>query len=231
MAMAAGPGSLASGATIEVLGISSLPAGPDTWPRMEPGSSAAPRDAIANRFRARQRHSQAGDGSPVQDSGASRPSMVDQRGSRRSAPADHARWRAGNRPVRDRRIAACGCTDLHGTIQGRVGSVGYHSYRGEEYFRRRHPVRREHIVGNAFAIANGTSLSVIHNFQHHSVRLVAVDDQGKSHAGSLGGTIDVTDFRQLTFQFDVALTQIKDFRLEVRPHEQVEIPGIALERN
>ena len=224
--------SLASGATIEVLGISSLPAGPDTWRRPDGTRfKPAPRDAIANRFRA--------------DNAIRR--LVTVRLSKIPEQADH-QWSinearsAMHRPTtRDgERVTGLYETVVSLPADARTCTVRFKVASGP--WVTIHTAEKNtsgggtqfggsYIVGNAFAIANGTSLSVIHNFQHHSVRLVAVDDQGKSHAGSLGGTIDVTDFRQLTFQFDVALTQIKDFRLEVRPHEQVEIPGIALERN
>ncbi len=223
--------SLASGATIEVLGVSSVPSGPDTWWRPDGTRfTPAPRDPIGDRIRA--------------DNAILR--LVTVRLSRIPEEADH-QWSINEaRGTTQRPTTREGkrVTDLYEACvalpaDARTCTVRFTVTTGP--WITLHTVGKDssaggaraggaYIIGSAFANANGTSLSVTHNIQNHSVRLVAVDDQGQAHAGFLGGTIDVTDFRQLTFQFDQALTQIKEFRLEIRPLEQVEIPGIAVER-
>ena len=63
-----------------------------------------------------------------------------------------------------------------------------------------------------------------------TVRLVAVDVEGKILPAEVRSGGGVKDFRQLVVEFDQPPEQIKEFRLQTRPYEEVEIPRIALKR-
>ena len=86
-----------------------------------------------------------------------------------------------------------------------------------------------YIFGDAIATKKGTTLSVTHNIQDKSVRLVAVDGDGKELPAEIRSGTGVKDFQQIVVEFDQPPEQIKEFRLQTRPYEEVEIPGIALE--
>jgi hypothetical protein len=86
------------------------------------------------------------------------------------------------------------------------------------------------ILANVITSGTGTTMSVTHNFRNKSLRLVAVDAAGLEHPANARGSIDVTHFEQIEFQFDVSRDRIKEFRLETRVYEEVEIPGVVLKR-
>jgi hypothetical protein len=87
-----------------------------------------------------------------------------------------------------------------------------------------------YIFSGAIATKEGAALSVIHNIQDKPVRLVAVDVDGKILPAAVRSGNGVKDFRQLVVEFDQPPEQIKEFRLQSRPYEEVRIPGIALKR-
>jgi hypothetical protein len=71
---------------------------------------------------------------------------------------------------------------------------------------------------------------VTHNIMEKSLRLVAVDGDGAEFPGEIQGATGVKDFQQIVVEFDQPPEQINKFRLQTRPYEEVEIPGIALKR-
>jgi RNA polymerase sigma factor (sigma-70 family) len=84
------------------------------------------------------------------------------------------------------------------------------------------------IFGDAIATKKGTSLSVTHNIQKMAVRIVAVDDTGEEQPGAVRSCSAVTDFQQIVVEFALPADQIKQFRVQTRPYQEVEIPGIHL---
>ena len=84
--------------------------------------------------------------------------------------------------------------------------------------------------GNAIATKKGTAFSVTHNIDDKPVRLVAVSADGEELPGEIGSATGVKDFRLITVEFDLPPERIKEFRLQTRPFEKVEIPRIALKR-
>jgi len=85
-----------------------------------------------------------------------------------------------------------------------------------------------YIFGAPIATKKGTTLSVTHNLHDVSVRLVAVDRDGKEHRSEFRSGAGVKDFVQITVEFPLPPEQIKEFRVQTRPYEVVEIPGVAL---
>jgi hypothetical protein len=89
---------------------------------------------------------------------------------------------------------------------------------------------RCYIFGRAIATPTGTTLSVTHNIQSGSVRLVAVGGDGEEILANVRSASGVKDFTQMVVEFDKRPDQIKEFRLQTRAYEEVDIPGIALQR-
>ena len=87
-----------------------------------------------------------------------------------------------------------------------------------------------YIFSGAIATKKGTTLSVTHNIQDKPVRLVAVDVDGKELPAEIRSGTGVKDFQQIVVEFDQPPEQIKEFRLQTRPYEEVQIPRIALKR-
>jgi hypothetical protein len=87
-----------------------------------------------------------------------------------------------------------------------------------------------YIFGEPIAAKNGTSLAVTHNNRDVAMRFVAIDVDGKEHPGGMRTGFGVKDFQQVNLEFDLAPDQIKDFAVQSRPYEEVEIPRIALKR-
>ncbi|QEH38219.1 ECF RNA polymerase sigma factor SigW [Aquisphaera giovannonii] len=76
----------------------------------------------------------------------------------------------------------------------------------------------------------GTALSVSHNIQDKSVRLIAIEVGGREVPGKVLSGSGASDFHQLTVEFDLLPARITEFRLQARPFEKVDIAGIALRR-
>ncbi len=86
------------------------------------------------------------------------------------------------------------------------------------------------IFGDTIATKKGTTLSVTHDILEKSLRLVAIDSQGEEVPGKTRSATSVKDFRQIVVEFDQTPEQIKEFRIQTRTYEEVEIPRIALKR-
>ena len=221
--------SLPNGATVEVVGISSHPSGPDTWwrpdgtPLREP-----PCDPSNTKIRS--------DDNAVIRAIAVRVINI-------PFGADHGWWineanggshaqaRRDGKPVADMSEAVSpfpagtqACTlrfkvaagpwstvQTWGTSPGAVGQVG-----------------SSFIFGDSIGTSKGTSLSVTHNIQNMSVRLVAIDGDGKEHPATVRSGGGVKDFHQIVVEFDLLPDEIKEYRVQSRPYEVIEIPDIAL---
>jgi hypothetical protein len=87
-----------------------------------------------------------------------------------------------------------------------------------------------YIFGDAIATKKRTTLSVTHNIQDNAVRLIAIHDDGQELHAEIRSVSGVNDHQQIVVEFDQPPDRIKEFRLQTRPYEQVEIPRIALQR-
>jgi hypothetical protein len=84
------------------------------------------------------------------------------------------------------------------------------------------------LFGRAFATTRGTVITVTHDIKDVAVRLVAVGIDGKEYPAVETNGGGVNNMRQLTAEFDRPREKIREFKLQVRPYERVEIPEIAL---
>jgi RNA polymerase sigma factor (sigma-70 family) len=84
------------------------------------------------------------------------------------------------------------------------------------------------IFGGAIATRTGTAVAVTHDIQDRPVRVIAIDGDGKELAADFRSSSGVKDFQQLVVEFDQPPERIKEFRLQTRPYEVVEIPRVAL---
>jgi RNA polymerase sigma factor (sigma-70 family) len=85
------------------------------------------------------------------------------------------------------------------------------------------------IFGEPIAIKTGTTLSLTHNIHDAILRLVAAARDGKEHPAKIRSASGVQEFHQLVVEFKLPPERIKEFRVQTRQYEKVEIPGIALE--
>jgi hypothetical protein len=84
------------------------------------------------------------------------------------------------------------------------------------------------LFGRAFATTKGAVITVSHDIKDMAVRLVAVGLDGKEYPAIDSDGGGVNNFHQLTAEFDRPPEKIREFRLQTRPYERVEIPGVAL---
>ena len=223
--------SLPNGATIEVVGVSTYPAGPDTWWRPDgtpldrppcDGSTArlaTDQDDVARTVVVRIT------GLP---NGADHSWWIDQaRGGAQGSA------RRGGEVVPDldelatlfpRGLDACTvrfevAAGPWRTVQTWGTSPGSRGARGGPSF----------IFGAPVATAKGTVLSVTHDIDDRSsVRLVAVDADGGEHPAGVRSGGGVKAFHQLVGEFDLPPERIKELRVQTRPFEAVDVPGVAL---
>jgi RNA polymerase sigma factor (sigma-70 family) len=87
-----------------------------------------------------------------------------------------------------------------------------------------------YIFGDAIPGKEGTLLAVTHNVEGMALRVLAIDVNGKEHPGGIRSSLGVTGFQQIKIEFDLPPDQIRNFLLQTRPYQKVEIPGIRLER-
>jgi RNA polymerase sigma factor (sigma-70 family) len=222
--------SLPSGAIIEIIGVSSFPSGPDTWWHPDgtplhpaPCDPIEPRISGANAVRmlvvvrlaripdGADHHwsiTEAGGAAwgPAMRDGKPLPGLIEMTA---LLPAD-----AGTCTVRFQ--VAAGPWNTIQTWGKNSGSVG--------------GVDASYIFGKAIATTKGTTISVTHNILDKSLRLIAVDGAGEELPARIRSDGGAKDFRQLVVEFDQPPEGIKEFRLQTRPYEEVEIPRIALKR-
>ncbi len=230
--------SFKNGATIEVVGISTVPSGPHTWWKPD-GSplTEAPVDPIARRtslreseearvilvrvsgvtkndnFRWHPTHATSSWGGRPKTNGQNAPELE-------YYEARFGRDR-GNCEVQGRLAAGGWKTEVSNDGRGGVGMfVNGHKY----------------AFGKARAYSSrGQSMTVFavaHNFFEQDRRIVAVDRDGTEHpavsysAGSDGDKRWVIDL--IDGEFPLAPEQIKEYLVQFRPFEVAEIKGIAL---
>ncbi len=220
---------LPNGATIQVVGISPHPSGPDTWwrpdgtPLLEPPCDrsgtkiTADDDAIIRSVVVRLINipveadqdwwiNEANGGSgPARRNGQSVPDLSEV----------VVLFPAGTEVCTIHFKVAAGpwstVLQTSGTSPGAVGRVD-----------------ASFIFGAPIATNKGTSLSVTHNIQNMSVRIIAIDGNDKEHPAEVRSGSGVKDFKQIVVEFALPADQIKQFRVRTRPYQEVEIPGIAL---
>jgi RNA polymerase sigma factor (sigma-70 family) len=224
-------------ATVEVVGISTVPTGPGTWWKPDGTPLAeAPADRIESRFGPEKRE-------------VARVILVRSNGVKRD---DMFRWHPthtdsywGGRPTKDgkpapeldyyeatfdRDRAECGVqvrvaagpwtTEARNDGGGGVGMfVNGHKFS----FGKARPYQSRGRDMTVFAVA--------HNFMGRDRRLVAIDRDGKTYvgqpsAGSDGDPRWVLDI--IDAEFSLPPEQIKEFHVQFRPYEEKEIPGVAL---
>ena len=220
--------SLPSGALIEVIGVSSVPSGPDTWWRPD-GTPLRPAPC-----------------DPIQpgisgDTGVLKLVLV--RLARIPDGADH-QWSiaeaSGSAEGQAMRVGKPlpGLTETTALLSGDAGTctvlfkVAAGPWKTIQTWGKNSGavggIEASFIFGEAIATKKGTTLSVTHNINGKSVRLVAVD--GKEFPGEIRSTTGVKDFQQIVIEFDQTPEQIKEFRLQTRTYEEVAIPRIPLKR-
>ena len=226
------------GATVEVVGISTVPTGPHTWWKPDGSPLAeAPVDTIESRFGVRER-------------GMARVILVRNSGVKKD---DMFRWHPtrterywGGQPTKDGQSAreldyyeatfepgAADCavqvrvaggawtTEVSNDGGGGVG-MGVNGHRFS--FGK---ARAYQAYGRTM-----TAMAVAHNFLGKDRRLVAVDRAGKVHVGAPTSGSDgdprwVLDL--IDAEFDLLPPErIKEYQVQFRPYEEVEIKGIAL---
>ncbi len=218
---------LPNGATIEIIGVSSTPTGPDTWWRPD-GTPLHPAPCdrreqtvtgIAKSVVVRLTGIPAGADQDL--------SITEAQGcSRRPAKRDdkdipeltelNASFRADTRTGTVRfQVAA---DPWHTELTAGKGSAAIGAATGG------------YIFGDAIPSKKGTSLAVTHNVQGMALRVLAVDVDGKEHPGGIRSSLGVTGFQQIKIEFDIPPERIQNFVLQTRPYQKVEIPGIALEQ-
>jgi hypothetical protein len=62
------------------------------------------------------------------------------------------------------------------------------------------------------------------------VRLVAIAEDGEELSCGASSFVAAKDFQHMDFECDRPPERIKEYRLQPRPYEEVEIPHIALKR-
>ena len=223
--------SLPSGPVIEVVGISSFPSGPDTW-RYPDGRTLpeAPCDPINLLF--------------ADNTGV--PMFVVVRLSHIPEGADH-HWsitdtlstaevpaKRDGKLLSDLRMAIARFQDSTGTCRvhfkvaaGRWTTIQTWEKEPGGVGRPNGP---SYLFSGAIATKKGTTISVSHNMMDKSVRIVAVDTDGTNLPAQVHSAYDVSGFQQILVEFDQPPERIKEFRLQARPYEETQIPGIVLKR-
>jgi RNA polymerase sigma factor (sigma-70 family) len=87
---------------------------------------------------------------------------------------------------------------------------------------------RSFIFTEPLETKNGLVRVVTHNIQDLAVRLVAVDHAGKEHLPTRSGGGGAGGFSQIVGKFDLRNDQVEEFRLQTRSFEEVTIKDVAL---
>ena len=69
---------------------------------------------------------------------------------------------------------------------------------------------------------------VTHNIQDQDARLIAVDREGKERLSVRRSGNGAGGFSQMVREFDIRPDQVKEFRLQTRPFEEIAIKDVAL---
>jgi hypothetical protein len=223
--------SLPSGAIVEVVGVSSVPAGPETWLRPD-GTPLhpAPCDSIKPNVSSDTgvprlvlvRLARIPDGADYEWGVAEAGASGDGTAMRDGRPLPGLSVMTAIVPANAEtctvrfKVAAGPWATI--TTQGK-NSGGVASRVGPSF-----------IFSEAIATRTGTALSVTHDIQDRPVRLIAIDRDGQELAAEPRSACSVKDFQQMVVEFGQPPERIKEFRLQTRPYEEAEIPHIALKR-
>ena len=223
--------SLPSGALIEIVGISTFPSGPDTWWRPDGTPlQKEPCDPVEARV--------SGDDTVQM--------LVLARLARIPDGANHE-W-----SIAEARGDACGPATRKGkplpglsvmtallppeatqcTIRFKVAAGPWKTVQtwGKDPAAGGSRFGASYMFSGAIATQKGTIISVTHNIWDNPVRLLAFDVDGKELPGEIRSENGAGKFQQLVVEFDQPPDQIKEFQLQSRPYEEVEIPRVALKR-
>ncbi len=222
---------LTSGATIEVLGVSPHPSGPNTWWRPDgtplpeapcdpfQANIGAGGDVVLRAVAVRVLHS---------PPGADLKWHVTEGNGGSSGPA-----KSGGKPaaglsevisVFARALKIC-------TIRFEVASGDWktvQTWAGSSGGGAVGSLNGSFIFGAPIATKKGTTWSVTHDLRDVDVRLVAVDKNGEEQPSTFRSGAGVKDFVQTTVEFPLPPERIREFRIQTRPYEVIEIPGVAL---
>jgi hypothetical protein len=222
-------GSFSNGSTVEVVGISTYPAGPKTWWGPDGSTLAeAPCDPP-------EKHITAEDtvymviavrwtGEPVDS--ATGWSILPSRGSSGEKPRRAGKEIPGLRVqvvalprglegcAVEFKLAAGAWKTVHTEGSG-PSSAGAN--------------RRSYMFSEPIATRSGVIVVVTHNIEDQDVRLVAVDRQGKEHL-PVGhhSSVGAGGFKQIVREFDLPPAEAEEFRLQTRSYEHLEIKDVAL---
>ncbi len=226
--------SLSNGATIEVIGISSYPPGPDTWWRPDGTPLPQPPCDSPRARRARIRV----DGDTVFRVVVARltdiPAGAEHRwGINQSRANSEQTVELGGKPIPglSETVAVFPGGMKAGTVRFEVAAGPWQTVQTWETSPggRANRSGPSYIFGEAIATKKGTALPVTHNIPDvSSVRLVAVDLDGKERSAEVRSNTGVGDYHQLVGGFDLPPEQIKEFRVQTRPYKRVELQGVAL---
>jgi hypothetical protein len=221
---------LSSGATIEVLGVSPHPSGPNTWWRPDgtplPVAPCDPfranigvgGDEVVRAVVARVLHLPPGaqERWSVKEANGGSGGSAQSRG--KPIPGLNGVVSVYPRTLKVCTVrfeVAAGDWMTVQTWAGSSGAVG--------------SVNGSYIFSAAIATKSGTTWSVTHDLHDVAVRLVAIDKGGKEHPGMFRSGAGVKDYVQTTVEFPLPPDEIREFRFQTRSYEAIELPGVALD--
>jgi RNA polymerase sigma factor (sigma-70 family) len=221
--------SLRNGATIEIIGVSSIPAGPDAWWRPD-GSPLHPAPCDLRELTV------TGD-KLIPKSIVVRLTGIP-KGADQNLSITEAQGCYRGPAKRDEKVIP-DLTELNATFPPgtRTGTVRF-SVAADPWHTELTvgkssaaigAASASYIFGDAIPTKQGTSLTVTHSLNGPALRVLAIDVDDKEHPGGIRSSLGVTGFQQIKIEFDLPTEQIQNFRLQTRPYQTVEIPGIALE--
>ena len=221
--------SLPGGETIEVIGVSSFPSGPDTWWRPD-GTPLHPapcdrieRGVTGTKFTPKSVVVRL---TGIPDGVDQSLSITEARGvargpaKRDDKPVPGLSVMTANFPIGMRT----------GTVRFQVASGPWHTeLTGGKRSSALGTATAGYIFGDAIATKKGTSLAVTHDLKGMALRLVALDGDGREHPGVIRSGLGVNGFQQIKIEFELPPEQITSFLVQTRPYQELEIPSIALE--
>src|SRR5205823_5961738 len=84
-----------------------------------------------------------------------------------------------------------------------------------------------YIFGEAVAGKDRTTLTVSHDIGDQSVRIVAIDRAGRECRPARTQGSGASNFHQTAATFDLGPEAIREYRLQARPYQRADIPGVA----
>jgi hypothetical protein len=223
-------GSFSNGTTVEVVGISTYPAGPKTWwgpdgsPLVEapcdpPEKHITAEDTVYKVIAVRW------DGEPVDS--ATGWSIRPSRGSSGEKPRRAGREIPGLRVqvvALPRELARC-------AVEFKLAAGAWKTVHTGTGPSSAGAIRRAYMFSEPIATQSGVIVVVTHNIEDQDVRLVAVDREGKEHL-PLGhhSSVGAAGFKQIVREFDLPPAEVEEFQLQTRPFEHLEIKDVVLTR-